>query len=151
MEIRSARSEDVGSLVGLLEELFAIEEDFTFDIQRQTDGLHMLIDAPSAAVFVAVHNARVIGMISGQITISTAEGSYALMIEDLVVIKNMRRKGVGKALLHAVGDWGRERGADRMQLLADSSNRTALSFYERSGWWKTKLICLRSRQPSTSV
>ena len=150
MEIRSARPEDIDSLVGLLEELFAIEEDFTFDRQRQADGLHMMIEASSSAVFVAVHNTRVIGMISGQLTISTAEGGYALLIEDLMVVENMRKKGVGKALLHAVGDWGNERGADRMQLLADSSNRTALSFYERNGWRQSKLICLRSSQPSMS-
>jgi GNAT superfamily N-acetyltransferase len=66
-----------------------------------------------------------------------------LLIEDVVVMPSRQKRGIGSKLLQALGDWGVERGARRMQLLADQSNSPALDFYYNQGWQKTQLICLR--------
>lgn len=40
--LRKASVSDIDSLVGLLEELFSIEEDFVFDEQKQRKGLLLM-------------------------------------------------------------------------------------------------------------
>ena len=130
-------------MVGLLGQLFAIEEDFVADERRQRSGLEMVLEAPAAALLVFERNNRVIGMISCQLVISSAEGGWSLLVEDLVVDRQDRGRGVGRKLLSAAAAWGSERGVRRMQLLADRNNDHALAFYRSQGLDATNLICLR--------
>ena len=130
-------------MVGLLKLLFAIEADFTADAIRQSQGLALLIQQPLACIMVAENEGRVVGMCSGQLTISTAEGGFALLVEDLVVAADYRGRQIGPRLLDAVAMWAAGHGAARMQLLADRDNASALNFYRRIGWKDTSLICLR--------
>ena len=141
--IRPARPADIPCMVGLLELLFAIEADFTADATRQSQGLALLIQQPLACIMVADNEGLVVGMCSGQLTISTAEGGYSLLIEDLVVATEYRGRSIGPSLLEAVATWAAGHGAARMQLLADRDNVSALGFYRRIGWKDTSLICLR--------
>jgi len=144
MKIRAAADSDIPSLVDLLEQLFAIEDDFSFDRKLQQQGLEQLLRSVSGTVMV-VETDRIVGMASGQIVISTAEGTASLWIEDLIVDSSQRRKGAGNLLLEEIGRWGRRRGACRMQLLADRGNDGALEFYRRRGWRTTNLMCLRKQ------
>ncbi len=144
--IRHAQLKDIDSLVALLEELFSIEEDFAFDAERQQKGLQLMLESPLSCVLAAETNNGVIGMCTGQLTISTAEGSASLLVEDVIVNKAWRGQGVGRQLLDRLSRWGCDQGATRMQLLADRTNKSGLDFYTRSGWQQTQLICLRKRQ-----
>ena len=141
--IRRADRNDIPALVSLLHLLFSIEADFVFDEKRQQKGLHLLLESAANCVLVAEIGQRVVGMSSGQLTISTAEGSVALLIEDVVVEKKWQGSGIGRALMGEIARWGAENGAYRMQLLADRNNAAALNFYEKLGWKQTQLICLR--------
>jgi len=141
--IRRATREDIPSLIPLLRLLFSIEEDFTFDAKKQQKGLDLLIEQRSSAVFLAEYNGETVGMVTGQLLISTAEGGPALVVEDLVVDPHHRNKKIARSLLQALGNWAEKKGAHRMQLLADASNKEALSFYKKCDWTQTKLICLR--------
>ena len=142
--IRKATTEDIPHLIGLLEQLFAIEEDFTADADQQRRGLMLLLNSESAGIFVAESNRRVVGMVIGQLLVSTAEGALSLLVEDLVVDRGYRARGYGSKLLESLRLWAWEKGADRMQLLADQYNGSALDYYERQGWQRTRMICLRS-------
>lgn len=130
-------------MVLLLRQLFAIEEDFTFDADRQQKGLELLLDSANGVIMVAVEKQAVVGMGSGQLVISTAEGGPSLLVEDVVVQPSRQGRGIGTRLLQTLGEWGAKRGAGRMQLLADRHNAVALDFYHRRGWQQTQLICLR--------
>ena len=141
--VRPARMEDLERLVGLLGLLFAMEEDFCFDAARQRQGLALLLDDERARVLVAERADGVVGMCTGQLVVSTAEGGPALLVEDVVVDANHRGRGVGRALLAALADWASGRGVRRLQLLADGSNGPALAFYDRLGWRATALVCRR--------
>jgi len=144
MTFEEAQSADLPQLVDLLNTLFSIERDFVADGVRQMRALQQLLRAPDAAVMVArLPDGRVVGMASGQLVISTAEGSPSVWIEDVVVAESWRQQGVGRSLIKAVEDWGRERGATRAQLLADNGNHPALDFYRSQGWSETRLIALR--------
>ena len=142
--LRPARAEDVDALLILLNQLFEIESDFSFNEDRQRQGLElMLSERRNRCVLVAEVAGSVIGMASAQALISTAEGDYVGLIEDVVVHRDYRGEGVGKKLLAALETWAERHGLTRLQLLADRSNQPALRFYSKAGWSETKMIALR--------
>ncbi len=143
--IREARQTDIPGMTELLETLFAVEEDFSFDKELQTNGLKLLLDNPAACLLVAESEGKTVGMCSGQLTISTAEGGPALLVEDVVVREGHRGCGLGRRLMEGIADWAVEKGVSRLQLLADRNNAEALQFYRHLGWQQTELICLRQK------
>ena len=140
---RPACTADIPQLVTLLKKLFTIEADFSFSTDKQEQGLALLLQSTSSAILVAHAVDGIVGMVSGQLTISTAEGAPALLVEDLIVEESLRGRGIGKQLLLNIGKWAYSHGASRMQLLADSDNHAGMHFYSATGWQPTRLICLR--------
>ena len=143
VRIRPAVPADLDSLVALLQILFGIEEDFVGDYDRQRRGLEMMLENERGCVLVAEAAGEVVGMCTGQVTISTAEGGPALLVEDVVIMEQWRGKGVGRLLMERLGMWAKEQGIERLQLLADRNNGPALDFYAGLGWQGTALVCLR--------
>jgi GNAT superfamily N-acetyltransferase len=139
--ITDASPTDIPALLPLLDTLFNIEQDFQPDRDKQTRGLSRLIEATDRAVIkvAKTQEGRLIGMVSAQLVISTAEGAYSAWIEDMVVAQDYRTQGIGKQLLQAVLDWARDKGATRAQLLVDVDNAPALGYYDHLGWESTKL------------
>lgn len=144
VNIRTAGPADLDSLVSLLALLFSIEEDFVFDEPRQRQGLALMLENRRGCVLVAETQGQVIGMCSGQLLVSTAEGGLSLLVEDVVVDEQWRGQGVGRLLLAAISGWARTNEVSRLQLLADRNNVPALDFYRKLGWQTTELICLRT-------
>ncbi|MBI5097862.1 MAG: GNAT family N-acetyltransferase [Nitrospirae bacterium] len=145
VSVRHARPDDVPDMCGLLSELFSIEQDFKPDMEKQSAGLSLLLDnkSGSSVVFVAEKDNEIIGMCSIQTLISTAEGGAAGLLEDLIVLREYRGKGVGSKLLSEVIKWCRTGNISRLQLLRDIDNLKAVDFYLRKGWSDTKLVCMR--------
>jgi len=145
INIRQALPDDIPRLAALLKVLFSIEEDFTFNEAKQGTGLQQLINSDHGSVLVAEHTGNIVGMCTGQLTVSTAEGGPALLVEDVVVAEEWRSQGVGRRLMDEMSKWALLAGATRLQLLADKANTRALGFYMNSGWKSTQLICLRKQ------
>ena len=142
--IRKAEIKDVEAMSSLLYQLFSIEEDFTFDEIKQKRGLELLIRSTESSVaFVAELEGKVLGMLTAQTNISTAEGKKAAVLEDMIIDKNYRKQGIGKKLMQAMELWAKEQGISRLQLLADKTNSPALLYYKKLGWNTTKMFCLR--------
>lgn len=144
IEIRKAKKEDIDILVGLLESLFVIETDFSIDIQKQQKGLSLMLEqSDRSCILVAECNEKVIGMCTGQLLVSTAEGSLKAIVEDVVVVEDKRGLGIGSALLLEIEKWAIGCGANRIDLLADQRNHRALNFYNNQKWKRTELIALQ--------
>lgn len=139
IRIDAARLEDIPAMTALLAELFSIEQDFVPDLSRQEKGLALLLQEHTrATVRVARDSTRqVVGMVTAQLVISTAEGALSAWIEDVVVAPHARGDGIGRILLEAVLGWSFEQGATRAQLLVDLGNAPALDFYQHLGWQQT--------------
>ena len=150
-KIRNAQPEDLESLTALLRELFSIEADFAVDAGRQRRGLALMLDGclKHRCVKVAEMDGDVVGMVTAQLLISTAEGGVVALVEDMVVDSRHRGRGIGRQLMDAIESWSRERGASRLQLLADRTNFSALDFYDKIGWRPTRMICLRRKWNKT--
>ncbi len=143
---RRAVVSDIESLIELLRELTALEEDFDFDRDKHRAGLELLLAAQPEKVclLVAAQGAEIVGMCSGQVVLSTAMGGGSVWVEDVVVSSKHRGKGIGKALLTHLRDWAEsEAKAKRMQLWADKDNTPAITFYNRNGWKKANGIVLK--------
>lgn len=142
--IRKAELNDIEILVDLLTSLFSIETDFVIDKKKQQKGLlFMLKQKEKSCILVAEYDRRVVGMCTGQLLVSTAEGGLKAIVEDVVVANEKRGLGIGSALLMEIEKWAVSCGASRMDLLADQRNRSALNFYNSQMWKHTELIALQ--------
>jgi GNAT superfamily N-acetyltransferase len=146
VKIRSARPGDIGEMVALLKLLFTIEADFRIDPGRQERGLSLLLGSPRAVVLAAEAQGRVVGMVTGQMVISTSEGAPSLWAEDLVVNPDWQGQGIGRRLMAEVAEWAAKHGATRLQLLVDQGNHTGQAFHQRIGYELTRMICMRKHQ-----
>jgi GNAT superfamily N-acetyltransferase len=145
VSVRKARSADISQMCSLLSELFGIEADFSPDRGKQERGLELLLDETSGSsiVLVAEKAGEIIGMCSVQSVISTAEGGPVGLLEDLIVRKDCRGKGIGTRLLVEISQWCLTRNISRIQLLRDTDNLASREFYSSNGWRDTKLVCMR--------
>jgi GNAT superfamily N-acetyltransferase len=143
--IRNARREDLDAMTALLGELFSIEADFVIDAARQRRGLLMMLEdhRGNNCIMAAEVDGRVVGMCTVQLLISTAEGGVVGLVEDMVVGRRFRSRGIGRMLMEHIEAWAQQRDVTRLQLLADRTNRSALDFYRSMSWSATKLICVR--------
>ena len=144
MPIRNARTEDIPQLVELLQELFALEPDFPIDPAAHSRGLTLLLSNSRSAVLVhsTESGRQLLGMVTLQPHVSTAFGCRDAILEDLVVRKEYRRKGIGSNLLKQAELEAVILGFERMRLVADPDNKPALSFYRKFGWTQGRMVSL---------
>ncbi len=139
--INDAKEEDIPSLVALLNDLFSIEQDFAPNVEFQALGLQLIIqNQNTASIKVArTSSGNVIGMVSAQLVISSAQGSSSAWIEDMIVAQDYRANGIGRELLNAVIAWAKSKGATRAQLLVDLDNIAAVGYYNHLGWESSRM------------
>ena len=65
---------------------------------------------------------------------SSASAARILILNDLFVLPEARRRSVGCQLLSAVADFGRAVGAVRLTLSTEVTNEPAQALYESAGW-----------------
>jgi len=145
IHIDEASPEDIPALSELLDTLFSIEQDFQPNTERQTRGMALLLQHPDRASIKVARdeNGKLVGMVSAQLVISTAEGAPSAWVEDMVVREEWRGQGVGQALLENLLKWARSHGATRAQLLVDIDNTPAVGYYDHLGWDTTRLAARR--------
>jgi ribosomal protein S18 acetylase RimI-like enzyme len=138
--IRKAALKDINSLTALLEGLFSIETDFIFNKKKQEKALRLLINNTNdKIILVACDGDTLVGMLSGQIVVSTASGGFSVLLEDLFVQKDYRGLGIGSMLLLKITEWGHEMDCVRIQLVADKTNSQAKKFYLKHGFSATRM------------
>ena len=144
LRIEPATLEDLPLLAELLADLFSHEPDFRPDHEKQMRGLRLILEQPNRGrIFVLRDNLRIIGMINLLITISTAEGGFVLLLEDLVVHADHRQQGHGsRLLLHAI-NFAREKQFLRITLLTQHGEGRLLDFYRRHGFKQSEMVTMR--------
>jgi len=65
---------------------------------------------------------------------SSASAARILILNDLFVLPEARRKSVGSLLLAAAASFGRTVGALRLTLSTEVTNEAAQALYETEGW-----------------
>ena len=92
IRIEPATIEDLSELTDLVMSLMAIEADFKPNAEKQRHGLQLILEQPSRGrIFVLRNDHKVIGMVNLLFTISTAEGGFVILLEDLIIHPQHRR------------------------------------------------------------
>jgi GNAT superfamily N-acetyltransferase len=143
LRIEPATLDDLSELAELLMDLFSQEEDFTPDREKQLRGLRLILEQPSRGrIFVLRNHQKIIGMINLLITISTAEGGFVLLVEDLVIRQEHRGQGYGSRLLKHAIEFARQKHFLRLTLLTDQPNESR-RFYLKHGFSESGMIPMR--------
>ncbi|MCJ7432255.1 MAG: GNAT family N-acetyltransferase [Anaerolineales bacterium] len=93
---------------------------------------YMLADewTRKSMMFTAVNDSDPVGYIA----ILERKAAYVAWVTDMVVSPDMRRHGVGTALLIAAQDWASGRGAKRLMLEMQSKNYPAIRLAQKHGY-----------------
>ncbi|MDA8109796.1 MAG: GNAT family N-acetyltransferase [Betaproteobacteria bacterium] len=140
----TANEQDLPQLVELLGLLFAQEAEFAPDAAKQRAALALILaDRGIGRVYVAREGGRVVAMASLLYTVSTAEGGKAAWLEDMVVLPELRGRGIGTRLAEHVIAQARAEGLARITLLTDADNAPAQRLYGRLGFRASPMRAMR--------
>ena len=132
--IEPATMQDLPELTQLLMELFAQESDFRPNYNNQMRGLRLILEQPNRGrVFVLRSADRIIGMINLLFTISTAEGGFVILLEDLIIHSDFRGQGMGSQLLNYSIEYSKQKDFLRITLLTDRVSEESLVFLKKNG------------------
>src|SRR6266581_2834721 len=108
--IEPATEADLDELSEMLGGLFEQESDFRPDKDKKQRGLRLILEQPSRGrVFVLRRDGAIVGMINLLFTISTAEGGFVILLEDLVIHQQFQGHGYGSKLLNHAIEFARQK------------------------------------------
>ena len=135
IDIRPATLADEAPFLDLLEQLFdapgAPAPGYTRE--RGSHGFRWAIEGEHSDVLLALDGGALVGLASVYRDIESIRYGRRTWLQDLVVDKNARSGGVGRALLAAAAGWARERGCTHLVLSSGLGRKDAHRFYEREG------------------
>lgn len=131
--IRSGEKEDMDSVLNLIKELAAFEREPNA-VKITSDDLikNGFTKNPSFYTYVAEYNGTVVGMALFYDRFSTWEGP-SIHLEDLIVTKKFRGKGIGKNLYDKVLSFALQKGIKRVEWVVLDWNMPAINFYKSTG------------------
>lgn len=131
--IREGQPEDMPSVLKLIQEL-AIYENEPDAVEISVEDLIKdgFQDNPEFEVFVAEVEDNIVGIALYYKRYSTWKGK-SLHLEDLIVNKQYRGKGIGKALYRKMIKTAYENGINRLEWEVLDWNKNAIEFYLNSG------------------
>jgi N-acetylglutamate synthase-like GNAT family acetyltransferase len=142
--VEQATIEDLPQLTDLLHDLFTMEADFKPDRVKQMRGLQLILEQPNRGrIFVLRHNGMILGMVNLLFTISTAEGGFVILLEDVIVRCENRRQGIGGKLLKHAIEYAKEKNFLRITLLTDTLDEGSQRFFISRGFTKSSMIPMR--------
>ncbi len=142
--IEAATIEDLPQLTELVMALFSEEGDFTPDRFKQEHGLKLILEQPNRGrIFVLRTDHTLIGMVNLLFTISTAEGGFVILMEDVIVHPLHRGQGYGSMLLQHAIEFAREKKFKRITLLTDKISAESQKFFQKHGFTFSHMIPMR--------
>jgi len=94
---------------------------------------HWLFDKQAAEVLFAMIDGREVGFALYFISFSTFLGKAGLYLEDLFVLPEYRKRGIGKALLEELAHIAVDRGYGRMEWAVLDWNEPSIGFFRSLG------------------
>lgn len=110
-----------------------------YDVEASalTTRLPRMLSRPEQRFLIADADGRVVGWLHAVVS-ECVEADAFVAISGLVVDRNHRRQGIGRALLEEAERWTREQGCSVIRLRSSSVRTDAHRFYEQLGYTKIK-------------
>jgi ribosomal protein S18 acetylase RimI-like enzyme len=143
MQITVAEDSHVPGIVEVWKELMDFHRDIDPHWTRSENGhtnwenfLREMMKSEDAQVLVAVDKGHVVGYSISEI------GKYQPIIQretrgvinDMAVISDYRRKGIGEEMLSRIRQWFDSRNIDRIELSVAARNQIGYSFWKKHGF-----------------
>jgi len=135
IRVRPAALEDEGAILGLLPQLFEAPGRTApgYTEERGRLGIRRAIEGADSDILLALDGERLVGLASVYADIQSIRYGKRCWLQDLVVEKGERGRGIGKELLEAATEWARVRGCTHLQLSSGLGRVDAHRFYRREG------------------
>jgi ribosomal protein S18 acetylase RimI-like enzyme len=134
--IREARIEDLEAIVALLDQL-----GDTTTLHGPIEGasvkktLQAMLELPAVyRIFVAVWKDRIVGLISLLLYKTLLHEGGTALINELVVSRSSRGRGIGRQLVEKAITTARAQGMDEIEVGTEQGNQTARRFYRLVGF-----------------
>ncbi len=135
---------DLSELTDLVMSLLDEEQDFIPDRTKQQHGLKLILEQPNRGrIFVLRNDHSIIGMVNLLFTISTAEGDFVILMEDVIVHPMHRAQGYGSRLLKHAIEFATEKQFKRITLLTDKISAESQRFFQKNGFQFSHMIPMR--------
>ncbi len=140
MEIRDMESKDYPEIDRLMKELHELHVKGRPDLYTELEHpysreeFEKIVSDPEIIAILAEEKSVVIGLCIG--TLRKKSGmveTKTMYIEDLIVDRNFRGKGIASQLYEEMEERGRNTGAKRLDLMVWEFNSDAKRFYEKQG------------------
>ena len=134
MNLRSATIDDVESIFSLIQAL-AEYEKLSHQVVGTPEQLkaHLFGEPAYAEVILAEIDSKVVGFALFFHNYSTFLTQPGIYLEDLFVLPEYRRQGIGKALITAVAKLAVTRNCGRLEWSVLDWNQPAIDFYRSMG------------------
>jgi GNAT superfamily N-acetyltransferase len=134
VKLRSATVEDVETIFNLILAL-AQYEKLSHQVIGTSEQLkeHLFGERPYAEVILADIDSKTVGFALFFHNYSTFLTQPGIYLEDLFVLPEYRRQGIGKALITAVAQLAVERNCGRLEWSVLDWNQPAIDFYQSMG------------------
>ncbi len=134
MKIRPAKSEEVGEVLQLIQDL-ATYEKAPDQVEASEDDLLNTIFAKEPRVFcdLVEVDGQIAGMAIWFLNYSTWQAKHGIYLEDLYIKPEFRARGYGKALLKHLAQICDREGYGRLQWWVLDWNSPAIEFYKSFG------------------
>jgi len=130
---RFAVREDVPLILAFIKKLAEYEKMIS-EVTATTELIeYWLFDKQTAEVLFAVIDGKEVGFALYFNNFSTFLGKAGLYLEDIFVLPEYRRRGIGKALLAKLARIAVERGYGRMEWACLDWNEPSINFYRSIG------------------
>ncbi|MEU1478701.1 GNAT family N-acetyltransferase [Streptomyces sp. NPDC005760] len=136
LEIRSATTDDVSAIVGMLaDDPLGAQRESPDDLNPYLAALERLSADPNQHLVVATREGRVVGTL--QLTIVpglSRRGATRSIIEGVRIHADERGSGLGSRLIEWAIEESRRQNCQLVQLTSDTTRTDAHRFYERLGF-----------------
>ena len=133
IEVHAATSADDDALLAVERASFSASAGFPSQLERTRSTFFSSSDVPSDFV-VATIDGGVVGYAKTGAAVPVPECAHVLAVLGLEVTPAARRRGVGRALLHAVHARAREAGCRKVELRVFATNEEAQALYQSLGY-----------------
>ncbi len=131
MNIREIDKKDLGSLIKLYQEFWGDKSN----LENMQNLYDELIKNPDYIILCAEIEQKVVGTLMGIVCYELyGECKPFIVMENLVIDSNYRKKGIAKSLLTELEKIAKSKKCSQIQFITEKNRNDAISFYTAMGF-----------------